>query len=347
MDGMDLAMRLRTLTACAAVLALGVVGYGTGATAPAIAASAAPGSAVHGSTVYSATARRSIVRAGICTAPGAYREVAAHLSADVQAALRGRAGAHAVGVADIVTGVSCYSEADRHFVSASIVKAIILAALLRWHQETHQRLSPWERHEATLMITQSDNAAADELWEELGPGRLLRFLRLAHMRQTRLGPGLYWGLTEVTAHDEVVLLRLLTTANPVLSAGSRAYQLGLMSRVTPAQRWGTPAGAPRDVAVHVKNGWLPDDTGWHINSIGAFTGRGKNYLITVLTADNFTQWYGIDTIEAVARVVHRDLNAADSVAPARLAANVAPSPTAPAPPGRAVVPALPTPAPGH
>jgi len=27
------------------------------------------------------------------------------------------------------------------------------------------------------------------------------------------------------------------------------------------------------VTVHVKNGWLPDDTGWHVNSIGAFTGR--------------------------------------------------------------------------
>ena len=36
----------------------------------------------------------------------------------------------------------------------------------------------------------------------------------------------------------------------------------------------------------MKNGWLPDATGWHINSIGAFTGHGENYLMAVLTDDN-------------------------------------------------------------
>ena len=48
------------------------------------------------------------------------------------------------------------------------MKAIILAALLRWHQETGTRLSPWEKGEATLMITQSDNDAATDLWDEVG-----------------------------------------------------------------------------------------------------------------------------------------------------------------------------------
>jgi len=146
------------------------------------------------------------------------------------------------------------------------------------------------------------------MWDEVGMSRLQRFLNLAGMSQTRLGTGGYWGLTQVTAHDEMLLLRLLTLPNPVLSPASRAYQLGLMARVTPSQRWGTPAGAPRGVTVHVKNGWLPDTAGWHINSIGAFTGAGKNYLIAVLTDDNPSERYGIDTIEAVARVVHRALN---------------------------------------
>ena len=74
-----------------------------------------------------------------------------------------------------------------------------------------------------------------------------------------------------------------------------------MARVICRQRWGTPAGAPGDVTVHVKNGWLPDDTGWHVNSIGAFTGKGKNYLIAVLTDDNPSEQYGINTIQDVAR----------------------------------------------
>jgi hypothetical protein len=95
------------------------------------------------------------------------------------------------------------------------------------------------------------------------------------------------------------------------------------------------------VTVHVKNGWLPDGTGWHVNSIGAFTGDDRNYLIAVLTDENASEQEGIDTIEAVARVVHRDLNQGRLIPSARLAASVA----SPAPTAWAVVPALPTPPP--
>ena len=122
------------------------------------------------------------------------------------------------------------------------------------------------------MITKSDNNAASTLWARLGRSYLQHFLNLAGMRQTVLGPGGYWGLTQVTAHDEMLLLRLLLTSNAVLSSGSRSYALSLMSQVISSQRWGVPAGAPRTVTVHVKNGWLPRAThGWRINSIGGFT----------------------------------------------------------------------------
>src|ERR1700722_134490 len=248
------------------------------------------------------------VREGICTAPAEYRALAARLSADIRAALRGRTGHQAVSVYDTVTKVSCASEQARPFDSASIVKAIILGALLRWHQETGAPLSSWERSEATLMITQSDNDAATALWDEVGMTRLRQFLDLAKMDQTELGQGGYWGLTQVTAHDEMLLLELLTLRNSVLTDSSRSYELGLMSRVISGQRWGTPAGAPGTVTVHVKNGWLPDDSGWHVNSIGAFTGRDRNYLMAVLTDASPTEAYGIGTIEGGAGGVHRDLN---------------------------------------
>jgi beta-lactamase class A len=312
-------MRMRALVAASAVLAVGVMMMGASALA-------SPGTRV---------------RAGICTAPAAYRKLAERLSADIQGALLGRDDDHAVGVYDTVTGVSCYADSATHFSSASIVKAIILAALLRWHEQTGTPLSSWENDEATLMITQSDNDAATDLWDEVGMRRLQNFLDLAKMGQTRLGEDGYWGLTQVTAHDELLLLELLTRPNPVLTAASRAYQLGLMARVISSQRWGTPAGAPSGVTVHVKNGWLPDGSGWHVNSIGAFTGEDRNYLIAVLTDENASEQEGIDTIEAVARVVHRDLNQGRLIPKARLAASVA----SPAPTAWAVVPALPTPPP--
>ncbi|HEY7278451.1 MAG TPA: serine hydrolase [Trebonia sp.] len=283
----------RACTAAAVVLAVGIVA--TGSTA----SPAAAGS-------LSSTDVR--VREGIGTSPTADWRLAARLSADIGRALRGRAGHHAVTVYDAVTGVSCHAGGGRHFDSASIVKAIILAALLRCHQETGEPLSPLEEQRATLMITRSDNDAATGLWNELGTRRLQDFLDLAKMDQTRLGADGRWGLTQVTAHDEMLLLKLLTRPNSLLWPKSREYELGLMARVIPSQRWGTPAGVPAGVTVHVKNGWRPDTAGWHINSIGAFAGTGKNYLIAVLTDDNPSERYGIDTIEAVAQVVHRAVN---------------------------------------
>jgi hypothetical protein len=143
----------------------------------------------------------------------------------------------------------------------------------------------------------------------VGRHDLQHFLDLARLTQTHLGPGPYWGLTQITAYNEVRLLRLLLNKNPVLDTGSRDYVLGLMARVIPAQRWGVPAGAPTSLTVHVKNGWLPLAThGWRIHSIGAFTGHGGGYSIVVLTQDNPTMTYGIDTIQAIARAINRDLN---------------------------------------
>ena len=84
----------------------------------------------------------------------------------------------------------------------------------------------------------------------------------------------------------------------MLHRASRTFALNLMAQVIPAQRWGVPAGAPADLTVHVKNGWLPLAThGWRIHSIGCFTGHHRGYSIVVLTEDNPTMAYGITTIE--------------------------------------------------
>ncbi|HEX8008460.1 MAG TPA: serine hydrolase [Trebonia sp.] len=245
-----------------------------------------------------------------CTAPSAHGALAAKLSRDISGALAGRVDLVGVRVEDRRTGVECRINEGHRFDSASVVKATILAALLRWHQETGRPLTANEKYLATLMITQSDNNAASALWNEVGRARLQHFLNLAKMTETQLGPGGYWGLTQITARDELQLLRLLTAPNSVLSNSSRAYQLGLMARVISSQRWGVPAGAPSGVSVYVKNGWLPRATrGWRINSIGAFQGHGRDYMIVVLSDNNPTMQYGVDTVQRVAEVVHRDLNA--------------------------------------
>ena len=346
-------MRMRALLAGSAVLMIGVVACSSAHAATAAPAAPAAGKQAKPAASAAATAKASAAAAtvteGLCTGPAARRALAAQLSADIYQGLSGRDGVHAVSVYDRVTGVSCLYNGSKHFDSASIVKAIIMAAVLRWHQETGTPLSSWEKSEATLMITQSDNDAATDLWNEVGMNNLQHFLDLAGMGETQLGQDGQWGLTQVTAHDEMLLLKLLSAPNSVLDAYSRSYQLGLMAQVTSWESWGVTAGTPSGVTWHVKNGWLPDATGWHINSIGTFSGHGENYMIAVLSDNtdmNHDEQYGINTIEDVARLVQRDLNNAkltgSATAPARLAA--APNAAEPQASSWAVVPALPTPA---
>lgn len=60
--------------------------------------------------------------------------------------------------------------------------------------------------------------------------------------------------------------------------------------------------------VHVKNGWLSRAThGWRVHSVGTFVGGKRDYTITVLTHGNPDMQYGVNTIQAVAKVIHKDL----------------------------------------
>jgi beta-lactamase class A len=244
--------------------------------------------------------------------------VAARMSRGILAALRGRSSAVGLAVDDPVDGITCKLHPHWHFDSASVVKVTILSALLRKLQQEHRGLTAAQRALATKMIEISDNDAASTLWDETGRTALQHFLDLAGMKETQLGAGGYWGLTQITAHDEMTLLQLLTRTNSVLTTASRDYVLGLMAKVVSYERWGVPAGAPTDVTVHVKNGWLPQPThGWRINSIGSFSGAGRDYMIAVLSMDNPTMAYGVDTVQGVAEVINHGLNPrATSVIPA-------------------------------
>ena len=264
---------------------------------------AVPSLALSAGAVSSAAISPSLCRST------SHRALADKIARDIQAARRGRVSTVAVRVDDPGKRLGCWLHSAWHFDSASVVKVTILGALLRKALDQHRYLTNTEAAQASVMITSSDNDAASALWDELGRRYLQHFLNVARMKQTVLGPGGYWGLTRITAHDEVLLLRLLLTRNRVLDLASRRYALSLMAQVIGSQRWGVPAGAPARLTVHVKNGWLPLQThGWRVNSIGCFTGRHGGYSIIVLTQNNLTMAYGIRTIDGIARAIQRDLN---------------------------------------
>ncbi|MFI6863455.1 serine hydrolase [Streptomyces sp. NPDC050421] len=235
--------------------------------------------------------------------------LAAKLSKDITAALKGRKSTTAVALYDRTTKTTCTLRATSKYDSASVVKATVLATLLWDNAKKGRKLTQREADLSTAMITKSDNNATSALWKQLGVTKVNGFLKAAGMTHTVPGSGGYWGLTQITAQDEQRLLTLLTAKNSVLTDSARSYELGLMRKVVSSQRWGTPAGAPAGVTVQVKNGWLQRAThGWRVHSIGAFTGKGHDYVLTVLTQDNKTMTDGVNTIQAVAKAVHKDLN---------------------------------------
>ncbi|WP_405773956.1 serine hydrolase [Streptomyces sp. NBC_00859] len=245
----------------------------------------------------------------VCTSqkPG----LAPELSHDIAGALKGRKGTAALAVYDRKTRTSCEFRAGAHFDSASVVKVTVLGALLREAQEAHRKLTSREVKLTTAMITKSDNDATSALWSQLGVPRVKHFLALANMRHTVPGAGGAWGLTRITAADELTLMRLLTAKSAVLDAASRGYAQNLMAHVEADQKWGVPAGAPASATAHVKNGWLSRATdAWRVHSVGFITGHGHDYGMTVLSSGNHTMAYGAATIEGATRVVNRDLNSA-------------------------------------
>ena len=257
-----------------------------------------------------AASRRSGPRVSCVAASHANDKRAIRMAHAIDNAIDGRASTIGLEETDTRSGITCTYHAAWRFYAASAIKATILAALLRKAQEQHRNLTKNERRLAWLMITQSNDDAATALWNDVGFSRMQHFLNLAKMRQTRLNRA--WGLSLLTAHDETLLLALLDGPNRILSLSSRVYAQYLMSHVIASQRWGVPAGAPRSVTVHVKNGWLPYPAGrnWEINSIGFFTSRHPQevYTIAVLTHANPTMAYGIATIEDAAVAINRKLN---------------------------------------
>jgi len=230
------------------------------------------------------------------------------MAKDIDAKLTGRVSSVGLYENDSKTGITCQYHATWHFYAASAIKVTILAALLRKAQEAHRQLTATEKSLAWEMITESDNAAATSLWNEVGISGMQHLLNLVRMKQTKLSYA--WGLTLLTAHDEWLLLHTLSVQNKVLDKASRVYARYLMAHVVSYQRWGVSAGAPRGVTVHIKNGWLnyPSDTNWIINSLGIFTATHRVYTIVVLTHDNPSEGYGIDTIEDAAEAINHDLN---------------------------------------
>jgi beta-lactamase class A len=218
--------------------------------------------------------------------------------------LAGRPGHVSVAMHDAVSGVAVdlADSAVAGYETASTVKLAILAALVE-RAGPAALLSAAERAAAVPMISISDNGAANRLWSSLGGATAMSaFFGRLGMSGTSVGSGGRWGLTRTTAQDQLHLLEALAYPNPTLCDAARAVVADLLDGVVAAQRWGLTAGVPPGVVVALKNGWLPHDGGWVVNSVAHVHGGGRDYVMAVYTRDDPSMNAGIDTIEGLSRL---------------------------------------------
>lgn len=187
---------------------------------------AAPAEAVH---------RASAAAAPVCTSAG-HPALAARLSTDIAAALKGRDSTVSVAVHDPGRGLRCGLADDEYYDAASVAKVLIMESVMGRAEEFGREPTSLESDRMKAMITRSDNDAATALWWGLSRDRMRRVLTDAGAHDTVLGHDRYWGLTHTTARDQLALLAAVSR---------RPAALTLMGQVIASQTWGVSAGAPR------------------------------------------------------------------------------------------------------
>jgi hypothetical protein len=215
-------------------------------------------------------------------------------------------GRMSIAAYDRIGGVRVES-GSRRFPTASIVKVDILAALLLQRAKQGASLSAGERSLAKSMITVSNNDAASSLFDTVGGVAGLKAAnQTLGLRET--APAAAWGETTTTATDQIRLLLSVTGDQSPLPKSARQFMLDLMSDVVDEQSWGVPAAAdPQASGVWVKNGWLPVDGNWLVNSIGRVTERSHDWLVAVLSDHHPSMDKGIAVVENAARVTLAEL----------------------------------------
>ncbi len=214
-------------------------------------------------------------------------------------------------VVDLSTGCRYGFDGDHTYLSASIVKLEILAAVMLRLQDAGSPIDGNLDRLLAPMIEQSDNSATDAVVAWLGG------LGVVQDAAIRLGMGSTnstwaadnWGATLTSTDDQVTLVRSLLVGGGPIDVDHRAIARQYLERVDPSQAWGVGSAAPLGGSALVKNGWYLNLAGgngmtdrWRLNSVGLVTAPdGRQWSVAVM-GDTWPSYSsGVASIEALAR----------------------------------------------
>ncbi len=185
--------------------------------------------------------------------------------------------------------------AARRYVSASVVKVMLLAAELDRLRAAGLPLDPGTRRLLSAMITYSDNDAADSIYYRVGDGGLFAVARRARMRDFTVSG--YWANAEISARD---MAGLMAGLDRVLVGPHADFAARLLAAIVPAQRWGIPAVAPQGWRVRFKGGWRGTERGQLVHQVARLERGPREIALAVLTDGQPTMAYGIETVREIA-----------------------------------------------
>lgn len=189
----------------------------------------------------------------------------------------------------------------RTFVTASVIKAMLLVAYLRKVENEGRRLSGYERARLRPMITVSSNGAATWTYYRVGDARLRRLAERADMDQFSICCS--WGYAHFSARDQAKFFWQLKELTP---PRFRKYATHLLRSIVSSQAWGIPRIArPRGFSVFFKGGWRGTGRGRLVHQASFIRRSGASFSLAVLTDGNPSMGYGIGTIQGVTRRVLR------------------------------------------
>ena len=189
---------------------------------------------------------------------------------------------------------------EREVPSASIIKVMFMTAYLRRFARG-RAINDHDRSLLGPMIKRSDNSAASQVANMLGPRPINRLARRAHM--THFHYTRPWGESRVTATEQA---RFMFSLDRYIPARHRGYARYLLSHVTPSQSWGIGRTHHPNWRYFFKGGW-GSGTGWVDHQV-AFIERGDTRIaFAVMITSSPGHDYGKDTLHGIFERLMRDL----------------------------------------
>jgi hypothetical protein len=208
---------------------------------------------------------------------------------------RSRDGLVSFAVVDSQGKLQCYRCRVR-YVSASLVKAMLLVAYLDHLAAEGGRLTASDRVLLDPMIRVSDNAAATAVyWRAGGDPALHRLARRAGMRSFDIFG--QWETARLTAADQARFFARLQRLTP---RRYWPYAHQLLSSVVSWQSWGIPQASRPGWGTLFKGGWRGTGRGELVHQAARLERGSKTIAIAVLTDGNPSQLYGQKTIRGIA-----------------------------------------------